>query len=381
VSSVSYSGPVLERTVLHAEHVARGADLVDFHGWEMPLSYGAIPDEHRRVRQSAGIFDLGHMGRLRVRGRDAERWLQSVLTNDLARLRVGDARYTLLCNDAGGILDDAIVYRLADEWLLVVNASNRRRDIEWIQAHRQGADAVLTDATHDWAMVAVQGPAAWEIAAPLFEACERPWSELRYYQIARGRFDGAEVLVARTGYTGEDGLEVYLPAQGAPALWRRLLAAGGDRIAPIGLGARDTLRLEAGMPLYGNDIDETTTPFEAGLGFAVKLDKAVPFAGQARLRKALAAGPRRQLVGFVVEGRRVARQGMKVYLDGDTEVGRITSGAPSPSLGFPIALGYLDTGCLAGLARPELEVDVRGRREKLRVEPLPFCSRTRKKGT
>ncbi len=376
-----------EHTALFDEHRALDAVMVDFHGWKMPLRYGSIPAEHLRVRETAGLFDLGHMGRLRLRGSGAQAWLQRVLTNDTSLLNIGDARYTLICAEDGGIIDDAIIYRLPAEWLLVVNASNRRRVLEWLEQHHEGDDAELTDAGVDEAMIAIQGPRAREIATPLFESPTRDWADLGYYQILSARFAGAPVDVARTGYTGEDGYEIYLRSDLGPTLWRRLLEAGGADISAIGLGARDTLRLEAGMPLYGNEIDETTTPYDAGLGFAVKLDKPLPFTGSKRLRQVKADGPGVCLRGFRVDGRRIARRGMTIFA-GDDTVGHVTSGAPSPTLGVPIAIGRLDRRYAArldgGLATdddpvPPPEVDLRGRREKLLPEALPFFSRTRKK--
>ena len=277
----------LERTALYDEHVALGATIVDFHGWEMPIRYGKIPEEHLRVRESAGLFDLGHMGRLRLSGPGALAWLQRILTNDISALEVGDARYSLICREDGGVIDDAVVYRLPDEWLLVVNASNRARVLDWLDTHRNDDDAGLVDASSEWSMIAVQGPESVAIASPLFENPSQAWDDLRYYRILQATIDGTPVQVARTGYTGEDGLEVYLPNAEAVTLWRRLLEVGGEKIAPIGLGARDTLRLEAGVPLYGQEIDETTSPFDAGLGFAVKLGKTPAFVGQERVVKNL----------------------------------------------------------------------------------------------
>jgi len=364
--------------------------MVDFHGWEMPIRYGSIPDEHRQVRESAGIFDLCHMGRLEMTGPDADEWLQRIVTNDVAAIGVGSARYTLICNDAGTIIDDAIVYRLPDRLFVVVNASNRACVIEWIESHRDGADATLVDRTFELAMIAVQGQRAMELATPLFESPSREWDELGYYEILTARYGGEEVRVARTGYTGEDGVEVYASNALGVRFWRDMLeagGAGGDAVAPIGLGARDTLRLEAGMALYGNDIDETTTPWEAGLFFAVKLDAEPPFIGRDALREARAAekagGPMRRLCGLRVESRRVARPGMEIYL-GDEAVGRVTSGAPSPTLGQPIALAYLTTAARDAVrdgTDAALTVDLRGKREKVAIEPLPFFSRTRKKST
>ena len=355
--------------------------LIDFHGWEMPVRYTSIPQEHQQVRESAGLFDLCHMGRLAISGPQAEEWLQALITNDTAAIETGNARYTLFCQEDGTILDDAIVYRLEESFLLVVNASNTTKIIDWMTSHRDGREAELEDLTRSEAMIAIQGPDALACTIPLLEAPESAWDSLGYYQIISAQYESEPVLAARTGYTGEDGLELYLAGDPGVRLWRQLLETGGNRTAPIGLGARDTLRLEAGMPLYGNDIDETTNPYCAGLGFAVKLDKETPFPGQQKLREIKETGPREKLCGFIVESRRIARTGMEIYA-GDEKVGRSTSGAPSPTIQEPIAMGYLDCDYLdrlAGGQAPEPEVDLRGKREKLRLEHLPFFSRKRKK--
>ncbi len=368
--------------------------MVDFHGWEMPIRYGSIPAEHTRVRESAGLFDLCHMGRLEFRGSGSEVWLQRVLTCDVSTMAPGRARYGLICNDHGRPIDDAIVYRLREEarlpgeWLLVVNASNRLPVIDWLAEHKPaGADASLVDRTEDWAMIAVQGPESAKIVAALVERPAESWEKLRYYQITSGEFSPGKgaperVRVARTGYTGEDGFEVYVDRELATAFWSRALEIGGERIGPTGLGARDTLRLEAGMPLYGNEIDASIHPFEAGLGFAVALDKG-EFVGREALRALKDEGNKRNLRGFRVESRRIARQGMKIFR-GENEVGFVTSGAPSPTLGCPIALGYLqgaveEAPAEESVARGALTVDLRGRRESLTLVELPFFSRTRKK--
>jgi aminomethyltransferase len=357
--------------------------MVDFHGWEMPIRYGSIPEEHQKVRLSAGLFDLCHMGRLEVRGKGAREWVQRVITNDYDAMRPGDARYTLIANEDGGIIDDAVVYRLEDVILIVVNASNREADIAWMESHKKGLDARLADRSDDLAMVSIQGPQSARILPAVIESIEADLGAMKYYSIAAARIQGRKAWIARTGYTGEDGFEIYLDAEEAPAFWRRILETGGGRIAPIGLGARDTLRLEAGMPLYGNDIDLGTDPFEAGLGFAVKLEKQ-DFVGKQRLEARKKEGPRRKLTGFRVEGRRVARQGMPIVLraEGGTAstepAGVVTSGAPSPTLGCPIAMGYLDAS-VSGKALERLVVDIRGNLERVSVHPLPFYSRTRKK--
>ena len=369
---------LMERTPLYEQHVQAGANMVDFHGWEMPIRYGQIPAEHQKVRLSAGLFDLCHMGRLEFIGKDAEKWVQSVVTQDLATMKVGDARYSLVCNDEGGILDDVIVYKLPHSTLLVVNASNREKIVSWFEAHRPSdCDATLVDRSREWGMIAVQGPQTVRILSELVKLPEfSNWDHFDYYHVARGLALGKEILVARTGYTGEDGVELYAPTELTASLWNAVLESGGPRVAPVGLGARDTLRCEAGMPLYGNELSEQTNPYEAKLGFAVKLEKPVPFVGQGALKAIKAAGVARRLVGFRVDSRRVARGGMTLFR-GEEQVGVITSGIPSPTLGFPIALGYLDSK----VTEPDgLWVDIRGIRSRVNPEPLPFFSRTRRRG-
>ncbi len=366
------------RTPLYDAHVRAGATMVDFHGWEMPIRYSQIPVEHQKVRLSAGLFDLCHMGRLEVTGRDAVRWVNGLITNDLEAMKPGDARYSFMVNEKGTILDDLIVYRMEDTVLVVANASNREKIVAWMNAHKPAdADATLVDRTREWAMVSVQGPQAVRILTPLVRLTDLgAWDLLDYYKITRAETLGKPVLLARTGYTGEDGFEIYHPAELGPDLWDTILEAGGARIAPIGLGARDTLRLEAGMPLYGNELDETVIPYEAGLGFAVKLKKAAPFIGRDALAEAQAKGVSRRIVGFRVDSRKVARQGMPIYR-GEEKVGTITSGIPSPTLGFPIAMGFLDSK----VTEPDgLVVDIRGARARIIPEPLPFFSRTRRRG-
>ena len=366
-----------EKTPLNGDHRARGAVLIEFHGWEMPVRYTTIPEEHRSVREHVGLFDLCHMGRLEIRGPDRIEWLQRVLTADVATIAPGRARYSFVLNDAGTIIDDTILYQLADASLLVVNASNRAPVIDWMNAHRGGLNAQMTDRTYDWAMIALQGPAAAALLPQVVDSLDMDLSALKYYAISSGRIGGRQAWIARTGYTGENGFEVYLDAADALEFWRRTIEMAGENAAPIGLGARDTLRLEAGMPLYGNDIDDSTDPYEAQLGFAVKLDKEPPFLGRDALVERRKAVDRQQLCGFRIDSRRVARQGMAVLHSGET-VGRITSGAPSPTLGCPIAMGYVPARLVeAGVN--EFFVDVRGRHERLVRQPLPFYSRVRKK--
>ena len=362
------------RTPLFELHRELGATLIDFHGWEMPVRYGSIPTEHAAVRTSAGLFDLCHMGRLEIAGPDAVAWLDRVLTASVAQVPAGGAKYALICNEGGTIIDDAIFYRTGGSILLVVNASNREAVLEWLIAHKGTCDATLVDHTFDEAMIAIQGQEAVACLERVVTLENAQWSGLRYYSIAAATAYGRPVWVARTGYTGENGFEIYLRAEDASRLWSDLLESSGGALSPIGLGARDTLRLEAGMPLYGNDIDTTTDPFEAGLGFAVHLDKG-DFVGREALAERREAVSRR-LVGLRMAGRRPARGGMSI-LAGDAVVGGVTSGSPSPTLGVPIALGYVATSALDGGA--DLTIDVRGRHEPATVESLPFFSRVRRK--
>jgi aminomethyltransferase len=351
----------------------------------MPLRYRSIPEEHVQVRQAAGLFDLCHMGRLELAGPDAVDWAGRLLTADLRRMRSGAARYALVLDDRGMILDDTIVYRLPQEGpgerlLLVVNAANRERIAAWFEAHRENFDARCLDRTASLGMVAIQGPRAASLLARAVTCRSKELEHVRYYSLALAEFEGEPIRVARTGYTGEDGFEVYAGVESTVALWKRLLALGEGDVGAIGLGARDTLRLEAGMPLYGNEITSATHPFEAGLGFAVKLEKEGGFIGRESLlelkdRAHGEGGFPRELVGFRVEGRRIARQGMRIF-QGEKPVGEVTSGAPSPTLGYPIALAYVSRQALVGGA--PLTVDIRGHRETLQRHPVPFFSRTRK---
>jgi aminomethyltransferase len=363
----------LLRTSLHPVHETLGARLIPFSGWEMPVQYAGILEEHRAVRQRAGLFDLSHMGELWVTGPDAGRGLAHALVSDPPRLKLGRAHYSMICAPDGGILDDLIVYRLADERFLVVpNASNRERVATELRERLAGLDAALDDASLRTALIAVQGPRALDILRPLTDV---DLDALRYYSMVEGHAAEAPAHVARTGYTGEDGFELFLAWDDAPAAWSRLLEAGADHgIAPCGLGARDTLRLEAGMPLYGNELDETINPFEANLGRVVKLDKPEPWVGGEALARVAQDGPARTLVGLVVRGRGIARHGHLVYEAGrDDPSGTVTSGAPSPSLGTPIAMAYLPTG--AAQPGTMVEVGIRSARVEAEVVPLPFYTR------
>ncbi|MGA3057271.1 MAG: glycine cleavage system aminomethyltransferase GcvT [Candidatus Limnocylindrales bacterium] len=358
-------------TPLADRHQALGARIVEFGGWLMPVQYSGILEEHRAVRARAGLFDLSHMGELFVEGPEAAASLGYALTTDPASLKVGRAQYSMICFPDGGILDDLIVYRLTDErYLVVANASNAGAVSDALAERLAGFSVVLDDRSLATALVAIQGPRAAGVLAPLTDVA---LDGLRYYSIAEGHVAGVAALVARTGYTGEDGFEIFVDVAGAGRIWDVLIETGESAgVVPVGLGARDTLRLEAGMPLYGNELGPDTTPFEAGLGRVVNLEKAGDFVGRAALAKARADGPRRQLVGLVVRGRGIARQGYDVFA-GDRRTGVVTSGTLSPTLGEPIAMAYVTPSD----AEPGtiLAVGVRDQRVPAEVVPLPFYKR------
>jgi len=360
-------------TPLVERHRALGARLIDFAGWLMPVQYTSILEEHRAVRERAGLFDLTHMGELFVEGPEAAAGLAHALVTDPPSLAVGRAHYSMIVAGDGGILDDLIVYRLArDSFLVVANASNAAVVSDALVERLDGFRAILDDRTLATALVAVQGPAAVAILRPLTTV---DLGALRYYAIAEGEVAGVPGLVARTGYTGEDGFEVFVDAARGVELWDALAAAGVPHgIAPVGLGARDTLRLEAGMPLYGNELDRATNPFEAGLGRVVKLARAGDFVGRAALEKAAAAGPAKRLVGLVVRGRGIARHGYPVWR-GDRRTGVVTSGTQSPTLGVPIAMAYVAPG--DAVPGTMLDVEIRAGRVAAEVVPLPFYTRSR----
>jgi aminomethyltransferase len=364
--------PDVKRTPLYQVHTDLGANLVDFAGYLMPLRYRSEIAEHLAVRSSAGLFDISHMGEIFVSGPAAAGALDYALVGNLSPLALGRARYTMICDAAGGVLDDLIVYRLADETFLVVaNASNVAVVRDALIERAAGYDAVVEDRSESYALIAVQGPKAQEI---LFKVTQAPLAELKYYAILAGEVAGVAALIGRTGYTGEDGFELFVSSGDAEALWQALTEAGGDDLKPAGLSARDTLRLEAGMPLYGNELSTETTPYDAGLGRVVKLDKADDFVGREALAALAETPPGRTLVGLVAKGRRVPRHGYSVVTTGEqggTPCGVVTSGAPSPTLGKPIAMAYLDTGT----STDGLVVDIRGKHEPVDVVSLPFYKR------
>jgi aminomethyltransferase len=358
-------------TPLTETHRDLGARLIEFGGWLMPVQYGSIIDEHRTVRERVGLFDLSHMGELYVEGPEAGSALNAALVSEPAALAIGRAQYSMICAPDGGVIDDLIVYRLAEgRFLVVANASNAGVVSDALAERLDGFRAVLDDRSLATGLLAVQGPRSVDVLTPLTDV---DLAGLRYYAASEGTVAGIPALVARTGYTGEDGFEVFVDTGRTQALWDALLEAvrGADG-GPIGLGARDTLRLEAGMPLYGNELDRKTNPYEAGLGRVVKLGKEGDFVGRAALEKVARDGPARRLVGLVVEGRGIARHGHTVW-SGDRRTGVVTSGTQSPTLGVPIAMAYVAPSD----AEPGtvVDVEIRDARVPARVVALPFYRR------
>ncbi|MFI7584150.1 glycine cleavage system aminomethyltransferase GcvT [Kocuria sp. M1N1S27] len=362
-------------TALHDEHAALGAAFTDFGGWDMPLKYGSELAEHRAVRSAAGLFDLSHMGEVRVTGPGAATFLNTALVGDLAAAAVGRAKYSLICTPEGGIIDDLICYRLAeDEYLVVPNAGNAPAVLAALQERAAGFDVTVADESADTSLIAVQGPSAQAVLQELVPAGQQELvGGLKYYFAAPATVAGTDVLLARTGYTGEDGFELYVPEARAVPLWNALLEAGqGHGLVPCGLACRDSLRLEAGMPLYGQELSRDLTPYEAGLGRVVSFTKEEDFVGRTALASRRSAGTTRTLVGLRGEGRRAARGHYPVSVDGEV-VGEVTSGALSPTLGHPIAMAYVDNEH----AEPgtQVQVDLRGRPAPFEVVALPFYRR------
>jgi aminomethyltransferase len=356
----------LRHTPLYDEHKALGARLVDFAGWEMPVQYEGIKAEHQAVRNHVGLFDVSHMGEAFFRGPDAEEAVQRLVTRDVSRLDEGQAGYSVVCYEDGGTVDDVIVYRRPDDFLVVVNASNREKDLDHFRENAGDLDVEISDETEDWALLALQGPEAPEL---LQDLTGTDLSTLKPFRFAEGEVAGAKTIISRTGYTGEDGFELYLPSDDAPRVWRELLEAGAT---PAGLGARDTLRLEAGMCLYGNELDPETTPLEAGIGFAVHLDKEQEFIGQDALRKEKEEGLRKKLVGFEVDGRGIARHDHPVKVEDDT-VGKVTSGTLSPTLNKAIGLALVSPR-----VEDKFEVVIRDRLVEAHTVELPFYKREKR---
>jgi aminomethyltransferase len=371
----------LRSTALEAIHASLGATFTDFAGWRMPVRYDSDLAEHSAVRESAGLFDLSHMGEIHLRGPQAAEALDHALAGKLSAMAVGRAKYSLLLTEQGGVIDDLITYRLAeDHFLVVANASNAAVVAEELLARAQGFDVEVDDASARTSLIAVQGPASEQILLDLLASEDsgvegltaEDLSSMKYYRFAEGSYRGGSLLVARTGYTGEDGFELYVGNDSAPALWERLTAIGGERLVPCGLACRDTLRLEAGMPLYGNELGRELLPAQAGMGRVVALASKGDFVGRAGTEAAQLEGLP-VLVGLAAEGRRAARAGSAVRDGEGREIGTVTSGALAPTLGHPIAMAYIDPAHRE--VGTELVVDVRGKDLPVRVVEMPFYRR------
>jgi glycine cleavage system T protein (aminomethyltransferase) len=358
----------LQRTPLFARHVAMGARVVEFGGWEMPVQYSGIVDEHNAVRNAAGLFDISHMGEVEVKGPGALAFLQHIATQDVATIGEGLANYSLMCRPDGGIVDDIFIYHLPDGYMVVVNASNTEKDFAWMLDHTHGFDVELTNISDHASMLALQGPLAESI---LTRATDVDVVNLAFHGVTTGMLLGEiPALIARTGYTGEDGFELFIDDDNVVRLWDGLLELGRDQgLKPCGLGARDSLRFEACLPLYGHEIADDINPYEAKLGWVVKLDKG-EFVGREALARAKQAGVRRKLAGFEVVGRGIARGGYEIRSADGERLGEVTTGMPSPTLGKNIGLGYVP----AALATEgsEFDVIVRDRPVRAKVVKTPF---------
>jgi aminomethyltransferase len=359
----------LKRTPLYDAHVRAGARMVPFGGWDMPVQYRGIIDEHRTVRSAVGLFDVSHMGEFEIEGPDALATLQSLTTNDVAALEIGQVQYSLLCYPDGGVVDDLTLYRLGpDHYMMTVNASNIDKDWAWVTERSKAEErrARWRNVSAETGLIAVQGPKAEALVGRL---ADQDVARIGYYRFTRGKVAGAAAVLSRTGYTGEDGFELYLGAAETPRVWAALLEAGTpDGVAPIGLGARDTLRLEMRYALYGNDIDQTTNPLEAGLGWVVKPAKG-EFIGREAIEKVRAAGLARRLVGLEMADRSVARHGYPVLKDG-ARAGLVTSGSYGPSVDRSIAMAYVAAAHTA--VGTEVQVEIRGQGRPARVVKTPF---------
>ncbi|HEX8151143.1 MAG TPA: glycine cleavage system aminomethyltransferase GcvT [Pyrinomonadaceae bacterium] len=370
------SATTLKQTPLNAMHRRLGGRMIDFGGWDMPVQYPAgTVEEHQATRTRAGLFDVSHMGEIEVRGPGALAFVNLLCSNDASKLVDGQAQYSALTTGRGTVVDDLLVYRFgAENLLLVVNASTTDKDWDWINAHRGDEDVRLTNRSADFCQIALQGPSALSALQALTGT---PLEEIKYYHFREGLVDGVEAVISRTGYTGEDGFEVYAAPEHAERLWQKMLDAGryGEPggVLPCGLAARNTLRLEAGMALYGHEITEETTLLEANLGWITKLNKG-DFNGRDALARQKEEGVRRKLVGFEVTERGIARDGQDVYIDGE-RAGHVTSGSPAPFLKKNIGMAYVPAEH-ATVGR-EIQIDVRGRRVAARIAPVPFYKRSR----
>jgi aminomethyltransferase len=360
----------MKKTAFTEIHRSLGAKLVEFAGFEMPVQYSGIIDEHLAVRKKVGVFDVSHMGEFIVKGKDAEAFIQRMTINDVSKLFAGKVQYSAMCYDEGGIVDDLLVYHCGDHFMLVVNASNTKKDFDWLKSHVSG-DVELTDRSDEYSLLAIQGPHS---LATLKKLTKVNLSAIDYYHFVRGSLAGVEMIISRTGYTGELGFELYFPSDESlgKKVWQAVFEAGKEfGIAPIGLGARDTLRLEMAFCLYGNDIDQTTNPLEAGLGWITKLNKG-EFVGKRAILKAKESGLKRKLVGFSLAEKAVARHGYPLSVSG-SEIGHVTSGTFSPSLERAIGLGYVAAG--NDEVGKKLNVVIRGKEVPASIVKLPFVQK------
>lgn len=363
----------LKRTPLFDVYAKYGAKTIDFGGWELPVQFSSIKEEHDAVRHKAGLFDVSHMGEIFVEGADAQTYLQKLLSNDISKIAVGQAQYHAMCYETGGVVDDLIAYKLSDtRYLLCVNAANIEKDFAWMEQQLEG-DVLLTNASNDFAQIALQGPLAEEVLQPLTKT---DLSAIKYFRfVETADVAGYEVLVSRTGYTGEDGFELYGSPQAIVALWDIILDAGKEKgCIPVGLGARDTLRFEACLPLYGQELSKDISPLEAGISFAVKLQKEPKFIGQQALEAQQQAGLQRTLVGIEMIDKGIPRHGYKVLKDG-VEIGEVTTGTQSPMTKRNIGLALIASQYAA--LGTELEVEIRNKRLKAVTVATPFYKRTK----
>lgn len=372
----------MHQTPFHKRHLDQGGKLVEFAGWEMPIMYTSIIDEHKQVRSSGGVFDVSHMGRIKIAGKDARLLLERLLTRRISGMKPGQCRYSLICNEQGGVRDDVLIYRFEEHWMLVVNASNREKILEHISDNAGKHKVKVTDLTFKTSMLAIQGPNVME----QFERFSKEVPALKRYGFCEKSVLIVKLIISRTGYTGEDGVEVILPAKMPAMAMDMLLKSGGSDaeqvLKPAGLGARDSLRLEAGMPLYGHELDEDVIPIAVGLDFAIAFDKGetdsdkendIPgFIGQEAVKKCAKEGTVRKLVGLKLKGRRTPRQGMSVRQNG-TQVGTVTSGCLSPTLGYPIAMAMVD--CPNADVGKAVNVQLGSKAADGEIVPLPFYKR------
>lgn len=358
----------MKKTAIYDEHLNLGAKIIDFGGWQMPVQYTSIIDEHNAVRNKAGLFDVSHMGEILIKGENSLDLVQKIITNDASKMDIGQVIYTPMCYEDGGIVDDLLVYKISEEeFLLVVNASNTTKDFKWIKSNAELIKNVeVLNKSDYYSLIAIQGPISREIISQLVDD---NINDLKFYRFIETKINGYDAIISRTGYTGELGYEIYLKAENGSELWRKLLEIGNDKgLIPAGLGARDTLRLEKALCLYGNDISEKTNPLEAGLSWTVKLDKK-DFNGKKELEKVVKKGIDRKLVGFKMVDRGIPRHGYKIKMN-DKEVGEVTSGSYSPTLDENIGLAYIDVDKIS--VGNEIDICIRKREVKAEIIETPF---------